>query len=385
MRLPSCNWPEVSLFLHRVLVTAILASTALVEAAQAAPQSLPPCGPYLQDAYLGSVTIVWRPGLPVRSTLVVRDDLGKQVFMGEAPPTAQPQIEVKGLTPGQYYNYELSAPGNPLQKGHFIASRAANASHLRFAVVGDMGDGSPAQFAIAKQMINWKPELLLTVGDNVYPDGSAADFGPKFFDPYGPLLANAPCFPALGNHDIHTDNGAPYLQAFVLPQAPSGGRYYAFDDGPVRFWALDSNQSLAPGSAQYEWLAADAAASPARWKVAFFHHPPFSSGLHGQEAKNRGWLPALFSRLGFSLVMNGHDHHYERSKPINGVTYIVTGGGGAFLYGTTEQPFTAYKAVRHEFLAVSIYRDRMGIEAIDEDGKTLDAATIERPIDPRER
>jgi hypothetical protein len=384
MRLSSSHWPEVTLFTRRILALTVVAVVAQSAAAQAVVPVLPPCSAYLQDAYPGAVTLVWRPVTPVAATVVVRDDMGHPVFNASVPASSQPQVEVKGLTPGQYYDYTITAPGIAAQSGHFVASRAANASHLRFAVVGDMGDGSSAQFAIAKQLINWKPELLLTVGDNVYPDGSAADFGPKFFAPYGPLLANAPCFPVLGNHDIHTENGAPYLQAFVLPKAPAGGRYYAFDDGPVRFWALDSNQSLAPGSAQYEWLAADSAQSPARWKVAFFHHPPFSSGLHGQEAKNRRWLPSLFASRGFSLVINGHDHHYERSKPIDGVTYIVTGGGGAFLYGTTEQPFTAYKAVRHEFLAVSLYRDRMGIQAIDENGKVLDATTLDRRVDPRE-
>ncbi|MDB5101275.1 MAG: metallophosphoesterase [Cyanobacteria bacterium RYN_339] len=340
----------------------------------------PPCQPYLQDGRPGEVTLVWRDAKPAPAHLVVRDLTGSPVVVVEVPAARQAQQRITGLTPGAWYGYQLERPGQAPFQGRFVANRGPQATHLRFTVMGDMGDGSPAQHAIAGHMAAWKPEFVLTVGDNVYPDASAADFGPKFFDVYGPMIANAPIYPTLGNHDMRTDAGAPYLAAFVLPQDPAGERYYAFDEGPARFWALDSNQSLAPGSPQYKWLEADASASRAKWKIAFFHHPPYSSGLHGQEAKNRAWLPPLFSRLGFTAVFTGHDHHYERSLPIGGVTYFVTGGGGAMLYGTQDKPFTDRKAIRHEFLAVSIFEDRMGVLSIDEDGKPLDAAVLTPPL-----
>lgn len=335
-----------------------------------------PALPYLQDGRPGQVTIVWRPAQPAPTRVIVHDDFGHAVFDRVVTTAPQPEVTVTGLQPGVHYEYEVKPDGQPPFSGRFIANRGPDAPNVRFAVIGDMGDGSSSQFAVARELTRWAPEIFLTVGDNVYPNASRADYGPRFFVPYGPLMSTAVCYPTLGNHDIHTENGAPFLEAFALPREPAGGRYYAFDDGPARFWCLDSNESLAPGSPQYEWLAADAAASTARWKLAFFHHPPYSSGLHGQEAKNRRWLPALFSRLGFQAVFTGHDHHYERSVPIGGVTYIVTGGGGATLYGTTQQPFTATKAVRHEFVAASISGDQLGLMAIDENGHVLDAACI---------
>lgn len=368
---------------RRAIGGAVIVGCLLASRAIAAPDlGLPPSAPYLQDGRPGRVTIVWRPTSPAPAHVTVQDLWGHVAFSRDVAPAAQPEVVVTGLEPGAHYRYMVEQRNSPPFRGAFVANHGPASTHLRFAVIGDMGDGSPSQYAVARQMTAWAPEIVLTVGDNVYPAGSGPDWGTKFFAPYGALMSTAIFYPTLGNHDVRTANGAPELAAMVTPREPSGGRYYAFDDGPARFWALDSNQSLAPGSPQYTWLERDAAASGARWKIAFFHHPPYSSGLHGQEAANRRWLPALFSRLGFQVVFNGHDHHYERSTQIGGVTYIVTGGGGAMLYGTTQKPFTAFKAVRHEFVGVSIYDDWMGIMAIDENGHALDAATIQRKQAP---
>jgi hypothetical protein len=340
---------------------------------------LPPCQPYLQDGRPGEITLVWRDAKPTPAHLEVYDLGGRRVFVAEVPAAPQAEQRITGLEPGGWYRYTLTRSGQPAVGGRFVDNRGPAGTHLRFAVMGDMGDGSPSQHAIARLMAAWQPEFVLTVGDNVYPNGAPDEWGPKFFDVYGPMLANAPIYPTLGNHDVRTDNGAPYLSAFVLPPQPGGERYYAFDEGPARFWALDSNQPLTPGSPQYRWLERDAAASSARFKVAFFHHPPYSSGLHGQEAKGREWLPPLFSKLGFTAVFTGHDHHYERSLPVGGVTYFVTGGGGAMLYGTQEKPFSAYKAMRHEFLEVTISGDTMGVVSVGEDGRVIDAVPLTPP------
>lgn len=358
---------------------ALLAAACLLAAApmaRAEGTGFGPCAPYLQNGKPGEITIVWREAQPVATRVRVLDERGHTAYDEVVDVAPQQQATVTGLKPGGRYEYSVQAPDRLAQGGRFTVNRAGDADHLRFAVIGDMGDGSTHQYNVAKRMQEWSPEIVVTVGDNVYPNAAPEEFGPNFFTPYEALLANTCFYPTLGNHDVRTANGAPYLSVFRLPQEPSKGRYYAFDDGPARFWCLDSNESLAPGSAQYEWLAADAAASHATWKFAAFHHPPYSSGLHGQEARNRRWLPALFSKLGFQLVFTGHDHHYERSKPIGGVTYVVTGGGGAMLYGTTEQPFTAAKSTRHEFVAVSVYKHRLGITTIGEQGQRIDAASL---------
>jgi hypothetical protein len=333
--------------------------------------------PYLQNGQPDRITLVWRQASPGSARVQVATEFGQVVFDRTVAVEQQAEVEVKGLHPGEHYRYCVKLADGTRHEARFQANLGPEVNHLRFGVMGDMGYGSPAQFAVAKQLAGWRPDLVLTVGDNVYMNATEEDFDEKFFKPYGAQMANTPFYPALGNHDLRTDNGAPYLKAFALP---GNERYYAFDDGPARFWVLDSNQPLHPGSAQYEWLAADAAASDAPWKFAFLHHPPYSSGLHGQEGRNRRWLPPLFSKLGFAAVFAGHDHHYERSKPIDGVTYIVTGGGGALLYGAGELPFQATRATRHEFVGVSIYEDTLAIVAIDDKGEAIDAVTLKRPL-----
>jgi 3',5'-cyclic AMP phosphodiesterase CpdA len=279
------------------------------------------------------------------------------------------------------YRYRVEAGGKVWGEGRFRANRGPASDHLRFVAIGDMGSGAPVQAKLAQGLLARAPELAIAVGDIVYPSGAASDYGPKFFQPYRALIANTVFYPTLGNHDVRTANGRPYLEAFSLPSTPGEERYYAFDAGPARFWALDSTQSLAPGSPQYQWLESDAAGSRARWKIAFFHHPPFSSGIHGSSPKTRH-LASLFSRLGFSVVFTGHDHHYERTTPQGGVTYIVTGGGGAMLYGIDLKPFSAYAAPVHHFVDVAISGDTLAANAITADGEVIDAWSIRRP-DPR--
>jgi hypothetical protein len=359
-----------------------LALAGLAGPAGAAEQDLglPPCAPYLQDGRLGQATVVWRNALPAPALVVVEALSGRRVSGVQVPAARQCEAVVTGLTPGQEYRYRVEQAGVVIGRGRFRANRGPQADHFRFAVVGDMGSGDRHQYAVAARMTAWRPEFVLGAGDIVYPGGEGPLFGPRFFEPYRALLANAFFYPALGNHDVKTAGGAPYLRAFSLPAEPGGERYYAFDEGPARFWALDSTQSLAPGSPQYEWLARDVAASRAPWKFAFFHHPLYSSGLHGSSYRLQRELGTFFSAHRFAAVFCGHDHDYERTAPIGGVTYFVSGGGGAGLYGLSAaaQPWSAAAAARYHFMAVSLYRDVLAGQAIDEDGRVIDAWVIRR-------
>src|SRR5262249_30345539 len=114
---------------------------------------------------------------------------------------------------------------------------------MRFLAFGDSGNGSNTQRAVAETMIAAKPDLIIHLGDLIYPNGSAEDFRRNFFDPYRELLARVPFMPSLGNHDVATNKGQPFLDVFVLPEnGPKGiqpERNYWFDFGDARFVALD--------------------------------------------------------------------------------------------------------------------------------------------------
>jgi acid phosphatase len=229
--------------------------------------------------------------------------------------------------------------------------RAARPSpKMRFAVIGDLGTGRDKQAQVADKMCAWRQthpfQHVVTTGDNIYPDGSPDHFERKFYKPYACLLQNGVQFHAsLGNHDVHTDNGWPQLQD---PAFGMEGRNYVFRKNGVRFVIADSN------NLKLGWLKKAARRRPGvRWTIVVFHHPVYSPGIeHGSTPGYRPGLPRLFRKRGVDLVFNGHDHLYAATKPLKGLRYVVTGGGGDKLYGCGKAWFSARCAERYHFVHV---------------------------------
>lgn len=210
---------------------------------------------------------------------------------------------------------------------------------VRFAVIGDYGLAGEAEAQVANLINAWGPDLVITTGDNNYPDGEAetidANIGQYFQQyiypyqgTYGPGAARNRFFPTLGNHDWNTLGAQPYLDYFTLP---GNERYYEYTWGPVHFFAVSSDSREPDGvgrsSIQASWLQERLAAATLPWKVVYFHQPPFSSGYHGSV----DWMRWPFKEWGADLVLAGHDHTYERLE-IDGLTYIVNGLGGGPIY-----------------------------------------------------
>lgn len=253
---------------------------------------------------------------------------------------------------------------------------------LTFAVIGDSGTGKAGQFAVARQMKaacdKNRFEFVLMLGDNIYANGAAKNFKKKFELPYAPLLDDGVQFYAsLGNHDVRSGREAQtHYKHFNM-----GGRsYYSFSKGDVEFFALDSTKMDA---AQLAWLKVNLQASSARWKVAFFHHPLYSSGKrHGSEMKLRTTLEPLFTRFGVQVVFSGHDHFYERIQPQQGVQYFVQGASGQLRKNGMKKKSdltAASNDTTHSFLMVQVNTAEMKIEAIGEDGAVLDRVTMAQP------
>ncbi len=142
------------------------------------------------------------------------------------------------------------------------------------------------------------------------------------------MLRHAPLFSSLGNHELNHHN---YFDAFCLPE---NERWHSFDYGHAHFVCLqiDGFSNYRPGSEQHLWLEEELASTEQPRKFVFFHIPPCSSGPHGSHLQARTALHPLFVQHGVDVVFNAHDHDYERSV-VDGVTYIVTDGRGAELYG----------------------------------------------------
>ncbi|MEL6927728.1 MAG: metallophosphoesterase [Cyanobacteria bacterium J06600_6] len=247
-----------------------------------------------------------------------------------------------------------------------------------FVVMGDVGTGGNGQYKVAKTMscfyaANPFPLVLMT-GDNIYSHGDIDKIKDTFETPYQELLQQQVKFyAALGNHD--TDNFERGAKQIEYADFNMGGRYYyTFTDRHVQFFALDTNFST-PLEEQFEWLETELQQSKQPWKVVFGHHPIYSSGRHGGSSKLIERLPPLFARYGVQLYLNGHDHHYERTKPINGTTYI-TCGNGAQLRKVGKSDWTAYAVSRLGFAAVEVYSDRLEILGIGTNGEIFDRGEI---------
>lgn len=206
-------------------------------------------------------------------------------------------------------------------------------TYTSFAVIGDYGYDSVQEADVARLVKSWNPEFIVTVGDNNYRGASAidSDIGKHYSDfifpytgSYGPGATTNRFWPSIGNSDWDINGGNTYLGYFVLP---GNERYYDFTRGPVHFFVLDSDTSEPDGtsssSTQALWLKAKLAASTSRWKVVYFHHPPYSSGYYGSTTRMQ-WP---FAEWGANVVMSGHEHSYERILR-NNITYFVVGVSG---------------------------------------------------------
>lgn len=249
---------------------------------------------------------------------------------------------------------------------------------LKFCVLGDFGTGSQAQYQLAAQMAalhnRFKYDFVVLVGDNLYGSERPQDFQKKFEVPYKPLLdAGVKFYASLGNHDAREQR---FYKLFNM----EGKLYYEFRPKPnIQFFALDSTY---PEPEQIRWVEKELAASHADWKIVFFHHPLYSSGdRHGSDFRLRDVLEPLFLKNNVSVVLNGHDHFYERVQPQKGITYFVVGSGGQLRAGNIDKTsgITA-KGFDTDlvFMAAEISGDQMYFNAIARLGQTVDSGVITR-------
>ncbi|UCD99859.1 MAG: metallophosphoesterase [Chloroflexota bacterium] len=252
---------------------------------------------------------------------------------------------------------------------------------LRFAVIGDYGSGDRMEGDVAALVRSWQPDLVITTGDNNYPDGTAetideniGQFYHQFISPYlgsyGEGAQENRFFPSLGNHDWHAAAAQPYLDYFNLP---GNERYYDFTWGSVHFFALDSNKEEPDGaelsSTQANWLQSRLSNSGSPWKIVYMHHPPYSSGRHGS-IKRMQWP---FAEWGADVVISGHDHTYERISR-DGILYIVNGLGGASRYSFPDNIDGSVVRYNedHGAMLVEVSEQMLHVQFVNRDGIVID-------------
>jgi hypothetical protein len=274
----------------------------------------------------------------------------------------------------------------------FLMASSAMANTTDFAIIGDYGSSNQGEGAVASLISKYQPEFVITLGDNNYRTGCwetidenigqyYSNYIGNYKGKYGKGAAANKFYPSLGNHDwyakescLHHGN-LPYLEYFTLP---GNNRYYEFVEGPVHFFVLDSDphepDGIGKGSTQYTWFVEAVAHSKAPFKVVYFHHPPYSSGPHGDNKKMQ-WD---FKALGVDLVLRGHDHNYERILQ-DGFTYIVNGIGGPKGLSSKKTKTKGSKffySKKYGFMLAHADEKAMSFKLINEDDEVIDNFTI---------
>jgi len=206
-----------------------------------------------------------------------------------------------------------------------------------FVGAGDIANCSGNNDEATAKLLDNIAGTVFTVGDNVYPDGTSA----QFTDCYGPTWGRHKdrTKPSPGNHDYHTAGAAGYFGYFGAAAGDPAKGYYSYNLGAWHIISLNSEVGYAAGSAQEQWLRADLAANNSMCTLAYWHHSRFSSGQHGNSSRSQAFWQALYN-YGADVVLSGHDHTYERFAPQNpsgqadpkGIREFVVGMGGAGLY-----------------------------------------------------
>ncbi|HUS17019.1 MAG TPA: S-layer homology domain-containing protein [Chloroflexia bacterium] len=260
---------------------------------------------------------------------------------------------------------------------------------VRFAIIGDYGTAGQPEADVAALVHSWNPDFVMTTGDNNYPNGGAdtidANIGQHYHDfiyPYAGIYGSgAPInqyFPAVGNHDWVTPGAQPYLDYFGLP---GNERYYDMGAGAVRIFAVDSDPAEPDGitsaSVQAGWLQTRLAATTEPWKLVYFHHPPYSSGVHGPTPD----LQWPFQDWGASVVLSGHDHDYERIM-LKDFPYIVNGIGGTSLYAFGKPVPGSVVRYNDDFGAMLATADQgtLRFDAVSRAGVAIDTYTMTRQL-----
>jgi hypothetical protein len=222
------------------------------------------------------------------------------------------------------------------------ADRAVNLGSVHIAAAGDISCGGASSGASCQSpqtagVINaGRYAAVLALGDLQYEKGALSDFQ-KFYDAtWGAFKAIT--YPAVGNHEYLTGGAAGYYAYFGARAGDPAKGYYSYNVGSWHLISINSNCSkagaggCAASSAQATWLRADLAANRSACTIAYWHHPRFSSGDHGDQTQVKPLWDAL-AAANADVVLSGHDHHYERFAPIDGIRSFVVGTGGRNLTG----------------------------------------------------
>ena len=347
--------------------------------------------PVLQYPTQDSIGVFWETAEPAKATVSYGPSVKDLKTVEVAAGKSVANVTLTGLSAETNYVYRVAVDGGPDSGVLQFATAAKPGTPLSFAVVGDTQANPKMTGQLAKLIYERRPNFVVHCGDVVDNGPLKNQWTDHLFGPCAQLFARAPLLPTIGNHEKNTHF---YYDYFMLPDPEY---YYKFSYGDVDLFAVDTNKSVKAGTEQFVWLEKALAASTAKWKFVFHHHPPYSSdnddygdtskGPGGQGDKNARALVPLYDKYNVDIVWNGHVHIYERSRPIRagkidraGVRYITSGGGGARLENVDPLAtwFKDQVRVDYHFCLVNIEGDRLEFKVFDKDGHLFDTLDIKK-------
>jgi Icc-related predicted phosphoesterase len=335
--------------------------------------------PYVQNLTDTSIVVRWEISSSQTGKVQYGLTTGYGLEASGANPATSHELLLADLIRDTVYYYRAISGSDTSANAKFHTP-VTPAKPFRFMAYGDDRSDSASHQSVINQMslVSPSPGLMLNVGD-LTATGSATDYQ-TFFNVERGLMNHIPLFPVLGNHDI--SNMANWYASFALP---NGERWYSLRYGNSAFICLDVYSTYTPGSTEYNWLVseflADSADPSIRHIFVVIHEPPYTTNNgHASNTTIRQYLCPLFERFHVPIAFQGHNHCYEHSL-VNGVHYIITGGGGAPLYSSwgAAQPWTVYREATFEFVLVSVSGDTISCKGIKPGGVVFDSFAVITP------
>jgi acid phosphatase type 7 len=289
-------------------------------------------------------------------------------------------VTLAGLKPGVCYRYKVSSSDGYAAEGRFWTAPEDKQQAFTFVLHNDLQGGINPDAAkqVSAGIVKANPDFVLSTGDLAdsryafdYP--GVIDSWNLFFSCVADELASCVFQPVSGNHDEPENPDSFWHRLFELPDTHD----YTLDVGPIRFILVDSTEFEPPS--RVAWLARElqkAAFDPAiAWVIPAFHRPPFSEGERQGDGGIREWWVPLFTKYEVGLVLGGHAHTYQRTRPIDGVPYLVSGGGGGWLYQVApDHPDIAFGTSTYHFVQFRVAGPVLQAEGKLPDGTVFDRA-----------
>lgn len=421
--------------IYQSLLVSIISLTILV-GAMLAPNSAFGAlerQPYLQSVSDTRLVIRWRTTAATTSRVSYGPAVGNlNVQVDDNNLNDEHEVVITGLTANTRYFYSVGATNGTIEAGndadhYFTTAPSVGANRkVRIWAIGDPGTGTSNQRNVRNayyNLDNAETDVVLTLGDNAYNDGTDNQYTNNFFNVYQNLLRQAPVWATRGNHERNLNA---HETAFTHPtNAESGGiasgseLYYSFDYGNIHFVCLDSfTSSNLNGDAMYNWLENDLASTTQKWIIAFWHHPPYSrSSAHDSNSevgqrRTRERANPILERYGVDLQLGGHNHFYSRTVLINnhyglsgsysaanhaidagdgrengdgvyqkadnpeGAVYVLAGSSGKIGYTPIRHPANFTEVVVLGSMVIDVDGDRMDVRMLRDTGAIQDSFTI---------